>query len=308
MQFSLSSEQQALLDAVQPLLAKHREPPQAERIQRSIYDRGLDRALDEGGFYDLVREADYGPLEGALLVDAIGRLPVVVESAASILVGPQLLPAGARRPITLVSGGLDKPQRFLPVARVALFETDGDVLAIDVSPEDVETVESLFAYPMGRFRTPPDLAKAQRLGPEAVDKLRQWWRVALAVEVGAAMASAVEFTVDYVKNRRMFNRTLGSFQAVQHRLAECHQIARATRYMALRAAWSGQPMDACLAAAYAQKHIDKVRFDLHQFNGGMGMSNEHLLHFWTYRFRALESEMGGPQSNAAAAAREAYAA
>jgi alkylation response protein AidB-like acyl-CoA dehydrogenase len=307
-QFSLSPEQQGLLDAIQPLLAKHRDLPQAHRKQRSYYDQALDQALSEGGFFDIAREADYGPLEAALVVDAIGRLPATVECAASMLVAPKLLPAGSPRPVALISGGLDKPQRYLPMARLALVEAEGEVLAIDVAEGEVETLDSLFAYPMGKFRRRPDLSKARRLGAAAVPTLHQWWRVALAVEAGAAMTAAVEFTVDYVKNRRLFNRALGSFQAVQHRLAECHMHARATRFLALRAAWSGDPLDASVAAAYAQNHMNKVRFDLQQFNGGMGMSNEHLLHYWTYRFRALEGEMGGPAANAAEAARQAYAA
>jgi len=308
MRFELSSNQQALLDAVAPLLAKHRDLPQSQRAGRSFYDQGLDDALAEGGFFGVAREADYGPLEAALLVDAIGRLPATVECAASMIVAPQLLPAQAPRPIALISGPLTRPQRYLPMARLALIEQEGEVLALEVDPAAVETVESIFAYPMGKFREAPDLARAERLPAGSAAKLHQWWQVALAVEAGAAMISAVEFTVDYVKNRRLFNRALGSFQAVQHRLAECHVRARAVRYLALRAAWSGTPADAAIAATYAQKHIDKLRFDLHQFHGGMGMSNEHLLHYWTYRFRALESELGGPGANAAEAARLVYAA
>jgi hypothetical protein len=49
--------------------------------------------------------------------------------------------------------------------------------------------------------------------------------------------------------------------------------------LALRAAASGNPLDA--AATYAQQPIQKVLFDVHQFNGAMGMTTEHQLHFWS---------------------------
>ena len=308
MEFTLSSDQQALMDGLDPLLVKHAEPPQANRAQRHYYDHALDRALSDNGFLGIVREEGYSALEGALVVDAISKLPVTVETAATVLVAPHLLPADFLRPLVLISGPITRPQRFLPQARAALMEKDGDVLYFEIPEGSVEEVESIFAYPMGKFKELPDLSKATKLGPDAVPKLHQWWRVALAVEAGAAMTAATAFTVEYVKNRKLFNRTLGSFQAVQHRLAECHQYSRGIRYLGLKAAWSGDPLDAALAAAYAQKHIDKVRFDLHQFNGGMGVSNEHLLHYWTYRFTCLDSELGGPSANAAAAAKLAYAA
>jgi hypothetical protein len=69
--------------------------------------------------------------------------------------------------------------------------------------------------------------------------------------------------------------------------------ATALHYLALRAAWSGESYDADVAACYAQQHVKKLLVDLHQFSGAMGITNEFLLHFWTYRLRALQSEAGG---------------
>jgi alkylation response protein AidB-like acyl-CoA dehydrogenase len=135
-----------------------------------------------------------------------------------------------------------------------------------------------------------------------VRAFRQWWRVSIAAEASGLMRSAVDFTVDYVKQRMMFGHPLGQFQAVQHRLAQCHQIACCVQYMTYKAAWSKAPFDATLAATYALAHLAKVWFDLHQFNGAMGITNEHKLHFWTYRLRALQSEMGGANDCALEAA------
>src|SRR5690606_41626408 len=69
-----------------------------------------------------------------------------------------------------------------------------------------------------------------------------------------------------------------SLQAVQHRLAQCYQISRAMYYLCLRAAWGADPQLADVAINYAQQHIHKLVFDLHQFNGGMGVTCEHKLH------------------------------
>jgi hypothetical protein len=45
-----------------------------------------------------------------------------------------------------------------------------------------------------------------------------------------------------------------------------------------------------------------VTYDCHQFLGAMGMTLEHPLHLWTYRLKALTSELGGRGANALAAA------
>lgn len=99
-------------------------------------------------------------------------------------------------------------------------------------------------------------------------------------------------TVEYVKQRHAFGQPIGGFQAVQHRLAQCHQIARAMRFNALQAAWSGDPVRADMAATYAQMHCQKLVFDLHQFNGGIGKTTEHTLHYWTFRLRG-DAARGG---------------
>jgi hypothetical protein len=70
----------------------------------------------------------------------------------------------------------------------------------------------------------------------------------------------------------------------------------------MRAAWSGEADDADVAVCHAQLGVQQLMFDLHQFNGAMGVTNEHALHFWTYRIRALQAEAGGVYPSALAIA------
>ncbi|MDB5430057.1 MAG: hypothetical protein JWP35_1173 [Caulobacter sp.] len=293
MDLELNEDQSMLISALQSILDRYRELPSEHRRDRSFYSLDLDNQLLTNGFLDAVRTPGMGALEAALVIAEAATAPVSVEVGASALIAPHITDAILPRPIVLISGDLGKAQRYLNVAKTALMDVGDDILVIAVEAANVEAVDTIYAYPYGRFITPPDLSKAQRLGKAAVAPFRQWSRVALAAECAGLMRTAVDFTVDYVKQRRMFGTTLGTYQAVQHRLAQCHQIARATHYLAMKAAWSGDPMDASAAACFAQQHIQKLTFDLHQFNGGMGVTNEHKLHFWTYRFRALQSELGG---------------
>lgn len=291
MDFQLSEDQEALVSALQSILQDHAELPQAERLSYSCFNAELQNILAGSGFLSAAREI--GPLEAVLVAIETARLPVLVETAATGLVAPMLLGEDVEGPVALIDGkAMAKAHRNLPIARTALIDLGEDVAVLAIDPADVEPVESVLAFPYGRFRTAPDLAKARRL-PGAGAKLRQWWRVALAAEIAGAAQAAIAFTIDYVTQRQVFGRPVGSFQSVQHRLVQCHAHAQSCYYLALRAAWSGDPVDADCAASFAQQGVQRLLFDLHQFHGGMGVTTEHLLHFWLYRIRALQAEAGG---------------
>lgn len=292
MDFQLNEDQAALVAAVQAIVEEHQEIPQSHRLGFHYFNETLQNILDENGFLDAAREMS--PLEAALVAIEVARAPVVAEVATSALVAPHVVPgARPRGPIAIVDGArIDAAHRNLAVARTALIIDGADVLVHPVRTEEVEPVKTIYAYPFGRFVRRPDLGAAERIRGAAAT-LEQWARVALAAEYAGAAQAAVSFTVEYVKERKVFKRPVGSFQSVQHRLVQCHQIAQGVYYLALRAAWSGTAYDAAVAACYAQQNTKKLLADLHQFHGGMGVTNEHLLHFWTYRLRALQTEAGG---------------
>jgi alkylation response protein AidB-like acyl-CoA dehydrogenase len=70
----------------------------------------------------------------------------------------------------------------------------------------------------------------------------------------------------------------------------------------LKAASTEDEGDAALAALHAQESATRIVYDLHQMLGAMGMTLEHPLHLWTYRIKALLSELGGRGGQAAAVA------
>jgi alkylation response protein AidB-like acyl-CoA dehydrogenase len=134
------------------------------------------------------------------------------------------------------------------------------------------------------------------------DEFRQWRRVALAAEVGAVARAAIRQTVDYVKLRRQFDRPIGSFQAIQHRLAECEALQHGIEALARWAAGTRDPAAAALAAAHAQAAAGRIAYDAQQFHGASGLTRESPLHFSTYRLRALQGELGGLAEQSLAAA------
>ncbi|TKB09279.1 acyl-CoA dehydrogenase family protein [Desulforhopalus sp. IMCC35007] len=92
--------------------------------------------------------------------------------------------------------------------------------------------------------------------------------------VGAARA-ALEYSLDYAKKRRAFGMELGTFQAIQFKLAEMFQKVETSRLLTWKAAWeSDQQKDGKVSASisklYATETALEVVNEALQIFGGYG--------------------------------------
>ena len=287
MDFQLNSDQSAIADAIDRLALSFKDKP-IDAHGFVLTGAALEREIEEGGYWDIAQIPELGPLAASLAVQRLAHSPFTAELALSMLVRPHL-PAGEwPRPIAVIENG--RPGRFVASAKT-LIVIDGDSIGIaQPKADDVESVESLFAYPMGRLKH--EIA-VRKLSPEDAGEVRRWLRVALAAEAAGLIQAAIDSTVEHISVRKQFGRPIGTFQALRHRMAECAVLAGGLRWLALKAAASGAPGDAALAAYQAQEAGTRVCYEMHQMLGAMGMTLEHPLHLWTYRIKALLSELGG---------------
>ena len=309
MDFELSEDQHAILEAVEALLDQHAGPARAIALAaKAEYDGELERALADAGFFGLAAAEGSGPLEAALLVEAASRHAALAAVAARALVAP-LVATGHEfeAPVALARAGRDLPVRFGAHARSVLVLDDGQARLLALEPDAARPVRSSFGFPMGRIPS-ETLLGGEALGPGSDEALLRWWRVALAVEMAGTLRAALDVTLDYVKKRRQFGRAIGSFQGVQHRLAHAAVRVEGTRWLALEAADLGAPEQAAAAAAaYAAAAARSVFDETHQFSGAMGFTREHDLHVYSMRLQALRLELGGAEAHRCAAASARWA-
>jgi alkylation response protein AidB-like acyl-CoA dehydrogenase len=288
MNFELSEDQAQLHAALDQMIAPYMTAPTHDPTYVS-YSDALQAELAESGFLELFSQEDYGPLDAALLVERLARIPWSVEVGGSALVAPAL-GLESVGPVALATS-FTQAIRYLPQAKTLIALEGDDVLVGEIPAGSVRTLDSVVAYPVGMLTGRPEGLRA--LGPEAAAKARLWWRVALAAEAAGLMRAALDLTVEYVKTRRQFGHPLGDFQALQHRLAQDETVVRAAEFMARQAAWSGKPEHVAMAAFYAQQQMRGVIYDVHQFHGAMGVTLEYALHLWTYRLKFIQGELGG---------------
>lgn len=299
MDFRLTPDQDSLVSAIDKLCEQFATKP-TEFHGFALHGAELERELEDGSYFDIAQIPELGALSAAMAVERLARLPYTAEIALSMLVRPQL-PGEWPRPLALVENG--RPGRFVATAKTILV-IDGDSIGIaEAAPDSAEPVESLFAYPMGKLKSP---LKTTQLSVGDADNVRKWLRIALAAEASGLLQAAIDSTVEHISLRKQFGRPLGTFQALRHRMAECAVLAGGVKWLALKAAGTEDAADAALAAMHAQESATRVAYDMHQMLAAMGMTLEHPLHLWTYRLKALLSELGGRGGQALAVAQHCF--
>ncbi|MEO7247004.1 MAG: acyl-CoA dehydrogenase family protein [Novosphingobium sp.] len=302
MHLSPSEDQVQILDFLDSLSKPYASLPMHD-TSLALTSDALDQALVEGGFLDVMAIEELGAVTAAMVVERLARLPFTVEAAASALVRP-LLDQDLPRPICLVEEGqMRKPVRFLKAGATVVVVGSSGVFSFTATQDHVRHAgkEVLYAYPVAVLKAVPAQGDLRSHAADPADILRQW-RVAIAAEAAGLLAAALQSTVAHVTDRQQFGRPLATFQALRHRLAVAQVMTNGCYWMALKAAGTGDAGDAALAAFHAQETAKLVAYDYHQFFGAMGITLEHPLHLWTYRLKALTSELGGRGEQALAAA------
>jgi alkylation response protein AidB-like acyl-CoA dehydrogenase len=321
MDVRLSAEQQALRDAAAHAVG--RLAPQAVgQIDDAERHAKLDAAVVESGWRDLRVAADdegtplASGVEAAVVAEALGRGladaaylgPVLAgdlrrlagaphaEATETFVVGPEL------RTLARSAGG------SLPEGSVAV-DADGSSTALALSDDG-----RLASVALGGLASQLDLTRptATPTGPATVldggrpigeADLARWTALGVALtcaDLVGVMQGAIDLGVEYAGGRNQFGTTIGSFQAIQHMLAEAVSQLEGSRSVALHAAWAADALDAddavaaaALAKAYCARSARTVCETVIQVHGGIGHTWECMAHVFLRRALVSTDLFGG---------------
>ena len=121
----------------------------------------------------------------------------------------------------------------------------------------------------------------------------QWERLLMALGAVGAMDWCLRKTIAYAQEREAFGRSIGSFQAIRHKIAEMSvnlEAGRAMTYSALRLLTSGQDAlrEVTAAKLFTQRAAVDAADDAVQVHGGYGYMREYEVE------RALRDARLGP--------------
>jgi alkylation response protein AidB-like acyl-CoA dehydrogenase len=127
--------------------------------------------------------------------------------------------------------------------------------------------------------------------------------VALSAEQVGVASRAFELTHEYVQQRVQFGRPIGSFQVIQHRLAEAYLRLEAattaswTAAEALVAGSSEAPTLAAMAKVYCSEALQAIAAEMVQMHGGIAITWEHDAHLYLRRAYADAQLFGAPNAH-----------
>jgi hypothetical protein len=133
------------------------------------------------------------------------------------------------------------------------------------------------------------------------DTARDEWRVLTASALVGLSQAALDMAVHRVKARHQFGVPVGSFQSVQHRLADLATDIEGGRLLVGEAAWSADVGDcragerAAMAYLWAARTAHEVVKDSLHFHGGYGYTMENDIQLFFRRAKGWTLVLGDPE-------------
>ena len=326
MDLSLGEDQQSLRAAFAEFFDKEATVDRVRAAEPLGFDQDLWAKLAGTGAVAMGLPEDAGgggasSLDLALVAEQYGRRLAPVPFVECAAAGGILAAAGATGllggvadgstlPTLALSPARDGRLRLVPAGAVAeiVVALDGDrLIALRREPgprPHVEAIPNLGSSPLADWPLDDGERIELAAGPQAVrlyqDGLSQW-KLLTGAALGGLRASALELGVAYVKARKAFGVIIGSFQAIQHRLADLVVAGDGAQLLMYEAAWArdaGQPQAAALASMaflFAADTAFRTTRECLQFHGGYGFTLEYDIQLYFRRAKAWPLALGDPK-------------
>ena len=148
-------------------------------------------------------------------------------------------------------------------------------------------------------------APAQILGPDkpaALDKIFDRSIVALSHEMIGGAQQLLDSAIEYTKLRVQFGRSISSFQAIKHRLADLLLEVELAKSACYHAAYKiDKQQNSSEAASHAKAQASEAYLNSAiqciQLHGGVGFTWENDTHLWFKRAKSSEVFLGSPHEH-----------
>jgi alkylation response protein AidB-like acyl-CoA dehydrogenase len=319
MDFDFSDEQYMLRDSVRDFLQRDCTPAEIRRLWDDDTGRSPQRwkKLGDMGVLGLTLPA----ANGGAGMDEIDLVLVLEEAGRNLLPEPLLehtavaapllaragtdaqrsewLPKAASGDATISFGLAGQPYVQDATADIVIIEDNGDLHAATQDRLSLTPLKSVDGT-RRLFKVTAELDDATRMGTS--NGHAQWAfdhaAAATAAELVGVADAMLQRSIAYATEREQFGRKIGSFQAIQHKLAETFLMVESAKSAVYYAAYAlargleDAPIHVSVAKAYAGDAERRANYEALQVHGGIGFTWEHDLHLWLKRGRTLEAQYG----------------
>jgi len=225
------------------------------------------------------------------------KLRAVLKGTNYVLQGYKIFVTDAHvADYILVVGRTGESER--PEDGITLFMVDAR--ESNVKMEAIPTIggDRQFKVSFDRVAVPRDniLGKIGN-GWDIVDFILQRAAVLKCAETSGACQAVLDITSSYGKERIQFDRPIGSFQAIQHKLADMLIDVEAVQYLLYQAAWGisvGSPLPWQISAAKAKANeaYQRICIEAIAAHGAIGYTMDHDIGLYYRRIKAAQFVAG----------------
>ena len=139
------------------------------------------------------------------------------------------------------------------------------------------------------------LLDSQLLGKEGeawktLSKVFNYGAIGKTSEMSGAALRVMDMTLNYIKDRKQFDRPIGSFQAVQHHAADMAILTKVSTQFSRKAAWEISNKDnSNINIHRAKSYVSKAFHDVcqisHQLHGAIGYTWDYDLQVFTRKMQ-----------------------
>lgn len=260
-----------------------------------------------------------GPLYFSLFVPALTRQKIdarfgaVSDEIAAGKIAVARTPLYARAEMAVITENGDRSSisgefRLVPLIdglRFLIYRNARGAHLIDLTDDKFATISLEAGIDLTRRYARVTLNDAPVLNLEVADvsALDALEYALVSAEVLGACRKVSEMTADYLKTRKQFDTPIGSFQAVQHALADLFLKVEMIDSLVSFLGWAlaHSPAQRTLSAQAAIRLVVREGAGIVeksiQLHGGIGFTWEHDLHLYLRRVRALCALVGSLRSD-----------
>jgi alkylation response protein AidB-like acyl-CoA dehydrogenase len=309
MDFELNDDQQALRAAARELLDGRSTSAQVRATfeAESPWDAELWKAMVDQGWTGIAVAEDAGGVglgwvEVAVLLEEVGAhvapapilQQVVALDALTATEWTEPLLAGDVIACVAASGAREVVP-YAPSAGVAVCVRGDELVAF--APASAREPAMDVTREVG-WLDPADGDATVLGGADAVRRFVDRGAMAYAAELLGGAQRLLDLSVEYAKDRVQFDKPIGSFQAVKHRLADMLVDVEGMRSAVYYAAWciaASHPeasVAASTAKAWCSDASKRVAGSALQVHGGIGFTWEHDVHLFLKRAQLDQMAFG----------------
>ena len=190
---------------------------------------------------------------------------------------------------------------------IMVCDKDGQIGIVSLESSGIEIVDLITVDKTRVFKeiifknTEVDILENTSSSKDAVDNAIDAGRIVIAADSLGASKAMLDKAIDYSKERKQFNRAIGSFQAVKHMCAEMASELEPCYSILWHAAHSfdSKEKNKKIMACHAKSHISDisklVSKKATEVHGGMGFTDLLGLHYWFKRIGVNRQMLGSPE-------------